>query len=87
MACTSVFHLPARSLAPGIRCGGLRGTQLTWVEAPAVDLLLLPLLRQQDEPLLTCRLVKLRVRVPCPDFLIGASVLTRIDFSVNHYDS
>ena len=40
--------------------------ELAWVEAPAVDLLLLPFLGQQDHPLLPRRLLEVGVSVPSP---------------------
>eukprot|EP00966_Prymnesium_polylepis_P290629 6712562-Prymnesium_polylepis.1 len=44
----------------------LPSAKLARIQTPCIVLLRVPLLWQQDEPLLTRRLLKLRVRIPCP---------------------
>lgn len=49
-----------------MRCCWRLGGKLTWIEAPAVQLLLIPLLWEQRQPLFACWLVELWICIPCP---------------------
>eukprot|EP00966_Prymnesium_polylepis_P242820 5615510-Prymnesium_polylepis.1 len=62
-----VIMRPLSIFPPRVRCGRARSAKLARVIPPAVELLPVPLIWQQDKPLLARHLPKLGVRVPRPE--------------------